>query len=47
MLLFLQYRENIYVKTVKFNGTELKDYRIKASELVKGGTVQFEMSKYH
>ena len=39
--------ENIYVKTVKFNGTELKDYRIKASELVKGGTVQFEMSKYH
>lgn len=36
--------ENIYVERVEFNGKEIPDFRIKASELLKGGTLQFTMS---
>lgn len=36
--------KNIYVKSVKFNGNELEDFRISADELLKGGTLKFEMS---
>ncbi len=35
--------ENIYVKSVKFNGRELADYRITAKELLGGGTLEFVM----
>lgn len=35
--------ENIYVKSVKFNGKEIKDWRISASELLGGGTLEFVM----
>ncbi|MGN1102225.1 MAG: glycoside hydrolase domain-containing protein, partial [Huintestinicola sp.] len=36
--------KNIYVKSVKFNGDELAGFRISADELLKGGTLEFEMS---
>ena len=36
--------KNIYVKSVKFNGNELEDFRISADELLRGGTLKFEMS---
>ena len=36
--------KNIYVKSVKFNGNELENFRISADELLKGGTLKFEMS---
>lgn len=36
--------ENIYVESVKFNGKELSDFRIKASELLCGGTLEFKMN---
>lgn len=35
--------KNIYVKEVSFNGKELNDRRIKASELLGGGTLSFTM----
>ncbi|MBQ6265007.1 MAG: glycoside hydrolase family 92 protein [Clostridia bacterium] len=36
--------ENIYVKSLKFNGVIIDGFRIEASELVKGGTIEFEMT---
>ena len=36
--------KNIYVKSVKFNGDELADFRISADALLRGGTLEFEMS---
>lgn len=35
--------KNIYVKSVKFNGRELDGWRITASELLGGGTLEFTM----
>ncbi len=35
--------KNIYVESVKFNGMELSDWKIKASELLCGGTLEFKM----
>lgn len=37
--------ENIYVKSVSFNGKALTDYRLTADELLSGGVLAFEMSK--
>ena len=36
--------ENICVESVKFNGEEINDYKIKASDLMKGGTLLFKMT---
>ena len=36
--------EDIYVKSVKFNGKELPDKKISARELMRGGELVFEMS---
>ena len=36
--------ENIYVESVKFNSETISDYKLKASELVKGGIIEFEMT---
>ena len=36
--------ENIYVKSVTFNCNAVNDYKLKAAELVKGGTIEFEMT---
>lgn len=36
--------ENIYVKSVKFNGKIIPDWQIKASELFCGGELEFEMT---
>lgn len=36
--------ENIYVKSVTFNGLPAVDYRVPANELVKGGELIFEMT---
>ena len=38
-----QSRENCIVKSVKLNGVELKDRRLRHSDIVKGGTLEFEM----
>ncbi len=37
--------EAIYVKSVRFNGEALPSYRIPADRLLKGGTLDFEMSE--
>lgn len=37
--------ENVYVKKVTFNGKELKDRRIHHNELIKGGELEFYMTK--
>lgn len=37
--------ENIYVDEVKFNSVPIDSFRIKASELLKGGTLEFTMKK--
>ena len=39
-----QSRDNCIVKSVKLNGVELKDRRIRHSDIVKGGTLEFVMS---
>ena len=36
---------HIYVKRVSFNGKEISDFRIAASELLKGGTLAFTMTE--
>lgn len=36
--------ENIYVKTVSFNNNVISDFKVKASELLKGGELVFEMT---
>ena len=36
--------KNIYVKSVKFNDAVIDNYKIKASDLVKGGKIEFEMT---
>ena len=36
--------KNIYVESVKFNGRELSDWKIKTSELLCGGTLEFVMT---
>ena len=36
--------ENIYVKSAVFNGRELDSFRIKASELMGGGVLEFTMT---
>lgn len=35
---------NIYVRSVRFNGRELDSRKVKASELLGGGTLEFEMA---
>lgn len=37
--------ENIYVKAVSFNGRKVKDFMLPASELMKGGILEFRMDK--
>ena len=39
-----QSKENCLVKSVKLNGVELEDRRIRHSDIVKGGLLEFEMS---
>ncbi len=39
-----QAKANYVVKSVKLNGIELKERRIRHSDIVKGGTLEFEMS---
>ncbi len=39
-----QSRDNCIVKSVKLNGVELKGRRIRHSDIVKGGTLEFVMS---
>ena len=36
--------ENIYVESVKFNGMELDGFRVPASELLRGGKLEFVMT---
>jgi len=36
--------ENIYVRSVTFNGRALPDYQITARELMQGGSLVFEMT---
>lgn len=40
-------KENKYVKTVKMNGREIKDYIITYDDIMQGGTLEFEMSDMH
>lgn len=40
-----QSKENIYVKQVQFNGSKLDGYELSHSEMVKGGTLIFHMTK--
>lgn len=40
-----QSRENCIVKSVKLNGVELTERRIRHSDIVKGGLLEFEMTK--
>ena len=40
-------KENKYVKTVKINGQEVKDYIIAYDDIMQGGTLEFEMSDMH
>ena len=37
-------KENKYVKSVKMNGQELKDFKFTYDDLMNGGTLEFEMS---
>ena len=37
--------KNIYVESVKFNGKEITDCRISATEILMGGTLEFKMSE--
>lgn len=39
-----QSKENCLVKSVKLNGVELTERRIRHSDIVKGGILEFEMS---
>lgn len=36
--------ENIYVKSVKFNSREVENYMLTATEILQGGTLEFDMS---
>ena len=36
--------ENIYVESVKFNGRELDGFKVPASELLRGGKLEFVMT---
>ncbi len=38
--------EDIYVKSVRFNGKELEGYKISAGALMAGGKMEFEMGKF-
>ncbi|SMC67797.1 alpha-1,2-mannosidase, putative [Moheibacter sediminis] len=40
-----QSKENVYVKKVELNGKEIKDYKLKHSDIVNGGKLVFYMSK--
>ena len=39
-----QSKENCLVKSVKLNGVELKERRIRHADILKGGTLEFEMA---
>lgn len=40
-----QSKENVYVKKVELNGKEIKDFKLKHSDIVNGGKLVFYMSK--
>src|SRR5690606_16728717 len=39
-----QSKENVYVSKVELNGKEIKDYQIRHSDIINGGTLTFYMS---